>query len=557
MIWLYLLSTFPILNRFFLKKNLSVQEQSKQLFSFRKLANSSLKLQVHPLDIQRAQGILHNRFELEGYTIPSSLTVNWLEKVGSNHKYSYPLFSKKYFNRVVNEANELILLSEFSFVFDLIKAYHLTHDTQYALKFWTLVSDWIHRNPFMQTAHWFSPLYVQRRVFPILLGFFYFYDFCVSSEQEKMVLDWIEKVYWITQLSSDPEAEIELVLKHCTLLSLVAFFPQLSNSLAVKKESSKIILDTLDKLYNLEGVVKDICLDDQCKLAQLWCWLLTLEPISNLNLGMHRIRKLEKNLDFLTVLIHPSTGRFPFGEESKVSSFLGWKTGPFDGRYTLQWLSLLLKKKRMFDPLFDDLAFWMGFSGTVNAELVPKTQIQFAQEGLYIYSFADIQIYLCSYKAFTPLISNKACHLEIWGSEGVLVGAQNASYGYNGPRVSLNAQPVTWNRFEVDGIVYQPNGLQWTIKRFSTDGITHKRKIKYLHDLKLCIVLDQFQCMNEGVVELKWQEESNRRVKLITNYEAINTTQHHYVTVIDIQKDSTREIAFVNDEFTVDGVLIS
>jgi len=134
------------------------------------------------------------------------------------------------------------------------KAYWLTGDSKYALKFFELVADWIKENPYNTGVNWSSTLELAYRVFAWLWAYFFCLDVIDPDTNMEILKSLYQHGRYIERhLSFYTSPYNHLIGEATALFMLGMLFPEFKHAKRWKEKGWKVLEDQIENQFHRDG----------------------------------------------------------------------------------------------------------------------------------------------------------------------------------------------------------------------------------------------------------------------------------------------------------------
>ncbi|MAU09163.1 MAG: hypothetical protein CL607_05025 [Anaerolineaceae bacterium] len=360
-------------------------------------------------------------------------------------------------------------LSRFDFVPALVRAYARTHNALYAEAFWSLVLDWIERNPPQHGPNWKCGQETSIRLMMWSFGLYAFKDTAATTAER------------VSRLVQAVAAEAERVAQYIGfarstrgnhsiteavgLWTVGLLYPELAQAEHWRQIGYEVLLK--ESAYQLvpDGTCSMHSLNYQRMSLQAVLWALRLGEVNHNRLPQWLYGRVANAIDFISQVMVPESGMTPNHGSNDGSHILQLTACDYsDFRPLVQLGHYLCHGRRLLDAgPWDEALLWFGY----HAEDVPIGLIQqnssfneggyYTQHGETSWAFIHAPVY-----SERPQHSDQL-HVDLWW-RGQNIAIDAGTYRYNAPDPWNNALATTavHNTVMVDGLEHMTRASRFT-----------------------------------------------------------------------------------------------
>ncbi len=256
-------------------------------------------------------------------------------------------------------------LSRFAFVFDLVRAYARTGDSEWAELFWTLVDDWRMCNHPNRGPNWKCGQEASLRVMAWCFGLFAFLDSPASTPDRVAAL--VQTIGFSgRRIAANVQYAVRQRNNHgvseaAGLWTIGLLFPELKGADQYRKQGQSLLGQLACELIYDDGSFAQHSWNYHRLMLHVYAWAMRLGEINGQPLGDETRQRVGRAGDLLGRMIDESTGGVPCYGQDDGSLALPLNNGSyFDYRPAVQLTAAVASQQRRFDsgPWDEDL-FWL------------------------------------------------------------------------------------------------------------------------------------------------------------------------------------------------------
>ncbi len=502
----------------------------QQIQSFPKNISWDLKLAV-----EEAEKILAGETKFFEYTFEKTgFPPDWFLDPVSGIR----LPSEKHWSQISDDGETDIKFvweaSRFSQVYTLVRAYAQNSDERFAEAFWSLVEDWVEKNPPGRGPNWKDSQEISLRIMAWCFGFYGFRNSSASTPQRialftMIIATFAERIFQNVDYAISTRSN-HTISEAFGLWLVGCLFPEIKNSEKYFSFGKKLLeREAAAQIYS-DGTYSMYSLNYQRFVLQIYFYALRLGELNQVRFSDATYRAISASMDFLYQLIEPSTGQMPvFGSNDGALVSPLTNCDFTDYRPLLQAGYYLIHKKRLFENgAWDEALFWLIGAQALRSDVEKISRISqdFDKGGVYILrsNQSNAVVRCVSFQA-RPSHADQL-HVDIWW-RGKNIAVDAGTYFYNAPGIWRNGlartsvhntvtvddqdQMTSLSRFTwinwANGRVLQQNANSW---RGTHDGYLrlpkparHTRSVLMLGDDRW-LIIDHLNAARTHHYRLHW-----------------------------------------------------
>ncbi len=359
--------------------------------------------------LAEAQDVLENKFETLGSgKIFLGETINWQKDFKS--KKEWPLESSETLDLLdLNNHSDVKVpweLSRFHQVWWLGKAYWLTQNEKYALKFRSLIEDWIENNPVGYGINWAIAMEAAIRSWNWIAGYYFFCESKSLSNEFWMKFFkslFIHGRFTEFHLEASWQNGNHYLADVSGLIALGIFFQHIDFGKRWLNFGTKSLIAEMERQVYLDGVDYEKSTSYHRLVLELFYTSTILCLHNNFQFPSTYMKRLERMFDFVQAYTRPD-GSIPLmgdADDGRLFRFM-MNDNVNDHRHTLSIGAILFQRsdfKHAAKKLSQD-AFWLlgteGFEKyqmLKNVPYLPHSQA-FEHGGFYIMQNENVQLFV-------------------------------------------------------------------------------------------------------------------------------------------------------------------
>ncbi|MBN2412660.1 alginate lyase family protein [candidate division KSB1 bacterium] len=430
--------------------------------------------------------------------------------------------------------------SRFAWSYLLARAWAVTREKKYVVKFWELFEHWLEHNQPNTGANYYCGQECSLRLMAMVFAHFAFYDSPVSTDDRKIKLLKAIAVH-AERIDKNIQYAVSTRTNHSLtestgLYTVGLLFPEFKQSRRWKKSGKRILVrEAMKQIFN-DGAYIQHSMNYHRLMLQTVLWAIRLGQLNNETFVPTFIERVKKAVYFIYQMQDLQTGRVPnYGSNDGALIFPLNTCDYLDYRPVIQSLYYLFYHKKLYEngPWDEDLIWFFGEEAikSMPANIRQKTS-EFRDGGYYTIrgekSWGMIRCH--SYKTRPGQFD--ALHLDVW-SQGINIMRDSGSFMYNCDppwRHYFSGTPAH-NTVTVDGENQMTRGdrfilfdwLQSSKPTISTKGnctyfsgahfgykrlgddIVHFRSVALTDDLNAWIIVDDIAGSGSHTLNLYWQ----------------------------------------------------
>ena len=500
-----------------------------------------------------------NFFQYFGtHKITHNFRPDWFENPFTGQSFPWDVHWSRIDDFKYGDIKAIWEISRFSFVFELVRNYWKTNDSQYAEVFWNLIEDWREKNCPNYGPNWKCGQEVSFRMFAWCFGLYGFLDSTATTE---------DRIITLAQMIYFSGLRIELNISYALsqhnnhgiseavgLWTIGVLFPEFNNASRWKNIGKRLLEKQVNELVYDDGSFSQHSLNYHRLLLHNLIWAIQVGKVNGEKFSQGFMDRVSKAGDFLSEFVNPKNGHAPNTGANDGSNILPLTDCDYrDYRPVLQAVSILIHSKRKYySGPWDELVFWLGLDNIDNKKQeiiknrdikhIEKKQIShmvFPDGGYLCVRSGDSWGFLRSTENFLhrPVHADQL-HLDLWWrGENILRDAGSFSYNaaspwdkyfkscvaHNTVQFDDHDQMPEINRFlygkwcettNIDPIKNDGENLSWTGEYIDWKGCCHKRKIFVLSET--WIIFDSLKGFKNKAV-IRWRLDPDRKWHLKKN----------------------------------------
>ena len=332
--------------------------------------------------------------------------------------------------------------SRFSQIFSLVRAFAHKQDDHYVNAFWTVIEDWMEKNPPNKGANWKDGQEAALRLLAISFGYFAFFN------HKETTAEHIAKITILVgalaeRICKNIDYAIFTRSNHTIsegfgLWLTGTLFPELRNAEKYQKNGKKILEKEAAKQIYPDGSYSMHSLNYHRFVLHIYIFALRIAELNKIELSDCILQAIERSIEYLYNLMDLNTGKMPQYGSNDGALVLPLNSCDFgDYRPLLHAVYYLLHKKRLFPsgPWDEDL-FWLFGAEALGSEQISKIQLKdyiFLDAGISKLSGNDNQIFIrCGQLRDRPSHADQL-HVDLWWqNKNIAVDAGTYMYGGEG-----------------------------------------------------------------------------------------------------------------------------
>lgn len=332
--------------------------------------------------------------------------------------------------------------SRFSQIFSLVRAFAHKQDDHYVNAFWTVIEDWMEKNPPNMGANWKDGQEAALRLLAISFGYFAFLNHNETTA-ERIAKITILVGALAERICKNIDYAIFTRSNHTIsegfgLWLAGTLFPELRNAEKYQKNGKKILEKEAAKQIYPDGSYSMHSLNYHRFVLHLYIFAIRIAELNKIELSDCIYQAIERSIEYLYHLIDLNTGKMPQYGSNDGALVLPLNSCDFgDYRPLLQAGYYILHKKRLFPsgPWDEDL-FWLFGAEALTSEQLSKIQLKdyvFLDAGISKLSGNDSHLFIrCGHLRDRPSHADQL-HVDLWWrNKNIVVDAGTYMYGGEG-----------------------------------------------------------------------------------------------------------------------------
>ena len=350
--------------------------------------------------------------------------------------------------------------SRFNCIYALVRAYAHSPDERFAEAFWSMIEDWVAKNPPGRGPNWKDGQEISLRILAWCFGFYGFKDSPASTPGRmalftSVIAAFAERIFQNVDYAISTRSN-HTISEAFGLWVTGCLFPELRGSEKYLSFGQKLLEREAAAQFFSDGTYSMYSLNYQRFVLQIYIQALRLGESNHVHFSDATRHAVSSSIDFLNQLIEPSTGQMPvFGSNdgALVSPLTGCDFS--DYRPLLQAGYYLTHKRRLFENgPWDEALFWLFGARSLQSDIekTPQTTQAFDKGGVYILRNRQSQAFIrCVDFRARPSHADQL-HIDLWW-RGRNIACDAGTYLYNAPGIWRNglARTPVHNTVAVDG----------------------------------------------------------------------------------------------------------
>src|SRR5690625_1341185 len=526
--------------------------------------------------IKKADNITENIFEYFSKDLVSYDVINWhyspfINKQSPKDKHWIDISD---LNSDFGDIKFIWELSRFAFVYDLVRAYTLTQDDKYVVKYWELIEDWIENNPLEYGVNYKCGQEMSIRMMAWLFGLYAFLNHKETTPSRATTL--LKTIY---QHAEHVEKHFNFALKivrnnHAIseaygLYTIGLLFPIFDKYNICKNTGKKYLEKEGLRQIKLDGSYIQHSMNYHRLVIQNYTWAIELAKRSQDRFSNSLIGRLLKSVEFLYQ--HQSiSGRLPnYGQNDGALIHPLSSNSYLDYRPQLNAAWFAFTGKRLYEPgEYDESLLWLFREKSLKSEIdaIQKISKKFPNGGYYTFRNRNQfgMIRCTTYK--TRPVQADMLHFDLWIND-FNVFADAGTYSYNTSSniknyflgtashntIMINNKSqmtkgsrfmwLNWTKSQVNKYVTKPNYMIFEGEHYNYKPLIHKRGILHNRD-SWVIVDDIFGKFTETNTEMQLSWLLGTKINSLDNEMGWNITVDgsKYNLLINVSADKKEEI---------------
>jgi asparagine synthase (glutamine-hydrolysing) len=258
--------------------------------------------------------------------------------------------------------------SRFGWAFDLVRAYLLTGESQYAEGFWVLLESWRGENAPNAGPQWISAQEVAIRVLALVFSFYAFLsEFKAKPERittlVQMIAIHVDRIP-PTIAYSRAQGNNHLLLEAVALYTVGLLFPEFNSSERWRQQGRRLFIEGVrDQVFPDGGYIQHSTNYHRLALGAS-LWLVRLADLNGEKLPGETMDSIQRLAHCLGALVDPISGKeVNFGHNDGAYLFPLTNCSFDDYRPILQLASYVLEERVILPSgPWDELLLWFGIS---------------------------------------------------------------------------------------------------------------------------------------------------------------------------------------------------
>jgi len=330
--------------------------------------------------------------------------------------------------------------SRFSQIYTLVRAYARTADESYPQAFWTIIEDWMEKNPPGKGPNWKDGQEASLRLMALCFGYYAFKDHPSSTPQRIANLSLLAAVL-ADRISANLDYAIYTRSNHTISESFGIWlagtmFPELRNAQKYRKRGKQIMEREAGKQIYQDGSYAMQSINYQRFVLHIYLFALRIAEVNEQKFSTQVSAALGRAIDFLYNLIDLETGRLPMIGSNDGALVLPLNNCDYlDFRPLIQlgYYSLNRRKILPSGEWDEDLAWLFGDE----AQTATQNQVQqsadkiFKEGGISKISATDSVAFIrCGPTLDRPTQADQN-HFDLWW-QSTNIALDAGTYLYNG-----------------------------------------------------------------------------------------------------------------------------
>ncbi|WP_336882100.1 alginate lyase family protein [Priestia koreensis] len=299
----------------FIKENM----KGKNFFNnFNLIEEKEIKNLLSNGIIENADLICGNSFLFFNHYRNFFRNIDWHYNVTSRKSYPKSLHWVNIpdLNREMGDIKFIWELSRFTFVYDLSRAFLITRDSKYSMKFWALFEDWAENNPFELGVNYKCGQEMTLRVMAWIFGLYSFID--EKESTPKRVTTLLKFIYYhIVHIDKHFDFALKsvknnhVITEAAGMYTVGLLFPFFKESDKWKKKGKKYLeQEGLRQIYE-DGSYLQHSMNYQRLVIQNYTWVLQLANLNGDSFSHALKERIKKCVEFLYNHQDENTGFVP------------------------------------------------------------------------------------------------------------------------------------------------------------------------------------------------------------------------------------------------------
>lgn len=430
-------------------------------------------------------------------------SVHWLERGNSPDWRMNPFTGEvaetdahwsKIADKGMGDIKHIWELSRFAWVYPLVRAFARDGDPRHAETFWSLLDDWIEKNPPNTGVNWMCGQETSIRLIAWCFGLYAFLDTAATTPERLRRL-----ALAVAQSARRVEANLGYALSQknnhgmteCAgLITAALLFPEMRRAKQWKAIGLKNLRRQVKELFYPDGSFSQHSPNYERLALQTLIWLHQLMAAQRFESDGWLQSAIGRGGRYLFEICQIETGGVPNTGGNDGSLLLPLSNCTYnDFRPVIQSAHVCGHGRRVFGAgPWDEELFWIGMSGSSSAKPLPKP--------LPAFDAPDGGTHTIRYKDWTviaraPIFRHRPAHADLlhvdlwWKGKAVAVDAGTYAYRADPPFEESFRTTGFHNTVEVDGISQmEPVGrfmlLPWVKGRLVQRGETKDETARWM-----------------------------------------------------------------------------
>jgi hypothetical protein len=330
-------------------------------------------------------------------------------------------------------------LNRFSFVYDLVRAYHRTGDESFPEAFWELVENWRDENQPNSGVNWKCGQEIAFRVMAWCFGLYGFLNcrattaarvaslaqmFAVSAER-------INRHYSYALSQNNNHSISEAV----GLLTVGALFPEFKQASDWEKKGRRYLELLAEKLIYKDGTFSQLSLNYHRVMLHDYAWALRLGETVERPLSSMVYERVRGAMEFLKDIVEPTTGEAPcFGQNDGALVLPLTNCDYVDFRPVVQSVSYLCGQGLCYEVgAWDEELFWLSGDGFLKRQVkLERERIISNEGGFYTLKGQNSMAFVRGARFKHRPSQADVFHTDLWW-HGRELAIDAGTYSYNAP----------------------------------------------------------------------------------------------------------------------------
>ncbi|MCA9915503.1 MAG: alginate lyase family protein, partial [Anaerolineae bacterium] len=360
-------------------------------------------------------------------------------------------------------------LSRFDFVPTLVRAYTRTHNDLYAEAFWTLVLDWIERNPPQRGPNWKCGQETSIRLMMWSFGLYAFQNTAATtavrvSRLVQAIAAEAERVAQYIGFARSTRGN-HSITEAVGLWTVGLLFPELAQADHYRDVGRNELLKEASYQFLADGTYSMHSLNYQRMSLQAVLWALRLGEVNHDRLPEWLYERVGAAVEFISQMMEPETGMTPNHGSNDGSLILQLTACDYgDFRPLVQLGHYVCHGRRLLDAgPWDEALRWFGYDAYDTPIGLVQQDSDFRAGGYYTQHAESSWAFIHAPTYSERPQHSDQLHVDLWW-RGQNIAIDAGTYRYNAPDPWNNALATTavHNTVMVDSLEHMTRASRFT-----------------------------------------------------------------------------------------------